>query len=147
MEISETLKRILSKYENEIDSYQFEGVYSELEYGDDVGMFTEMMLSVGIDPAEHLGYIPSGYLRDSKMERYNIPNGATSIGDWAFSDGSRLTSVTIPDSVPSIEWGAFSGCNKLKDINYRGTIEQWKKIKKEEWTFSEIKIHCIDGDI
>ena len=147
MEVSETLKNTILKHENEIDKYQFEDVYSELKDRNDIRSFTEMMLSVGIDPAEHLGYIPSGYLCDSKIEKYNIPNSVTSIGEWAFSDCSRLASVTIRDGVESIEWGAFSGCNKLKDINYRGTIEQWKKIKKEKWTFSEIKIHCVDGDI
>ena len=41
----------------------------------------------------------------------------TSIGDWAFSGCSGLTSVTIPDSVASIGDYAFYGCKKLTQIN------------------------------
>ena len=40
----------------------------------------------------------------------------TRIGDEAFSDCSGLTSVTIPDSVKSIEAGAFSRCSGLTSV-------------------------------
>ncbi|MBQ9557488.1 MAG: leucine-rich repeat protein [Clostridia bacterium] len=36
----------------------------------------------------------------------------TIIGDSAFADCTGLTSVTIPSSVTSIGWGAFSGCTR-----------------------------------
>ena len=39
-----------------------------------------------------------------------IPNSVTSIGGYAFSGCSSLTSVTIPNSVTSIGEGAFYGC-------------------------------------
>ena len=42
---------------------------------------------------------------------YNGANySVTSIGDYAFYDCTGLTSITIPNSVTSIEGGAFSGC-------------------------------------
>ena len=40
----------------------------------------------------------------------------TSIGDWAFSDCSGLTSVTIPNSVTSIGDYAFYDCSSLVDV-------------------------------
>ena len=40
-----------------------------------------------------------------------IPDSVTSIGDWAFSGCSSLSSLVIPDSVTSIGDGAFKDCN------------------------------------
>lgn len=40
----------------------------------------------------------------------------TSIGDWAFSGCSGITSITIPSSVTSIGSWAFSGCSGLNTI-------------------------------
>ena len=47
---------------------------------------------------------------------YTIPNSVTSIGEYAFSHCTSLTSVTIPDSVTSIGSGAFSNCAALTGI-------------------------------
>ena len=47
---------------------------------------------------------------------YNIPEGVTSIGVFAFVDCTGLTSVTIPASVTSIGDGAFSGCTSLISV-------------------------------
>jgi hypothetical protein len=40
----------------------------------------------------------------------------TSIDQWAFSDCTSLTSITIPSSVTSIGQQAFSGCTSLESI-------------------------------
>lgn len=45
-----------------------------------------------------------------------IPNGVTSIGDFAFSGCEGLTAVTIPSSVTSIGYLVFSGCPHLESI-------------------------------
>ena len=45
-----------------------------------------------------------------------IPEIVTSIGDYAFSGCSGLTSINIPESVTSIEYYAFSGCTGLTSI-------------------------------
>ena len=47
---------------------------------------------------------------------YTIPDGVTSIGDYAFAVCSNLTSITIPDGVTNIGDGAFSGCSNLTGI-------------------------------
>jgi len=53
----------------------------------------------------------------------------TSIGDWAFSECSGLTNITIPDSVTSISGYAFSGCNNLTTVFYGGKNEsEWSVI-------------------
>ena len=63
------------------------------------------------------GVMSSGrtlYIDGKKVEGdLVIPDGVTSIGDYAFYDCSGLTSVTIPDSVTSIGRNAFDGCTNL----------------------------------
>ena len=48
---------------------------------------------------------------------YDIPSSVTSIGGYAFSGCSSLTSINIPNSVTSIGRAAFSGCSSLTSIN------------------------------
>ncbi|MDE6087615.1 MAG: leucine-rich repeat domain-containing protein [Oscillospiraceae bacterium] len=47
---------------------------------------------------------------------YSIPDGVTSIEDFAFSNCSSLTSVIIPDSVTSIGRDAFYNCLFLTPV-------------------------------
>ena len=51
-----------------------------------------------------------------------IPNGVTSIEDYAFNQCSGLTSVTIPNSVTSIGYGAFSGCSGLTSVTIPNSV-------------------------
>ncbi len=51
-----------------------------------------------------------------------IPNGVTSIGDYAFSGCTVLRSVTIPDSVTSIGDSAFRGCDALTSIKIPDSV-------------------------
>ena len=50
------------------------------------------------------------------IQRVIISEGITSIGDYAFSDCSRLTLITIPESVTSIGICAFYNCRDLTSI-------------------------------
>ena len=49
----------------------------------------------------------------SSLTSITIPNSVTSIGDYAFDNCSSVTSITIPNSVTSIGRSAFDGCDKL----------------------------------
>jgi hypothetical protein len=47
---------------------------------------------------------------------YSISNSVTSIGDAAFGNCTRLTSVTFPNSVTNIGDSAFAGCASLTSV-------------------------------
>ena len=57
------------------------------------------------------------YLNGIEVTQAIIPDGVTSIGEYAFAGCSNLTSVTIPDSVTSIGQYAFEECNNLKRVD------------------------------
>ncbi|WP_206173260.1 leucine-rich repeat protein [Treponema ruminis] len=52
----------------------------------------------------------------SGLTSVEIGNGVTSIGEYVFYGCSGLTSVEVPDSVMSIGQGAFSECSSLESI-------------------------------
>ena len=62
------------------------------------------------------------YVSGKTEENFNIPDGVTSIGDYAFYGCTSLTSVTIPDSVTSIGYYAFSGCTALTSVTIGNSV-------------------------
>ncbi len=59
---------------------------------------------------------------DSSLTSVTIPNSVTSIEDSAFRDCSRLTSITIPNSVTSIEDSAFMDCSSLTSVTIHNNV-------------------------
>ena len=57
--------------------------------------------------------------------------GLTSIGERVFYDCNNLTSITIPKSVTSIGATPFGIGEKLRDIYYAGSEEEWNSISKD----------------
>ena len=58
----------------------------------------------------------------SGLTSVTIPNSITSIGDRAFSGCSGLTSVTIPNSVTSIGDWAFYSCSGLTSVSIGNSV-------------------------
>ena len=63
-----------------------------------------------------LNYAQHLYLNGNEIENLIIPDGVTSIGNFAFSGCTDLTSVTIPNSVTSIGEAAFDRCSGLTSL-------------------------------
>lgn len=75
------------------------------------------------------------------LKSVTIPSGVTRIENLAFRNCVNLSWVSIPDSVTTIESRAFAYCNKLTDIYYAGTKEQWNSIQKNKDDFANCTIH------
>ena len=58
----------------------------------------------------------------SSLTSVTIPNSVTSIGDYTFSFCRSLTSVTIPNSVTSIGQEAFCNCSGLTSITIPNSV-------------------------
>lgn len=78
--------------------------------------------------ANPLVYAHNLYLNNKLVTDLVIPDGVTSISDYAFQNCDCLTSLKISDSVTSIGEGAFYSCGGLTEVYYAGTEEQWQNI-------------------
>ena len=58
----------------------------------------------------------------------HLPDGVTTISDYAFYGCSNLTSIVIPDSVTTIGDKAFDVCYNLINVYYKGTAKEWAQI-------------------
>ena len=68
-----------------------------------------------------------------------------------------IEEIYLPQSLALIEYGAFAGCKKLKNIYYEGTKDDWNSVRlavsyclNPTWINTNIPakvVHCIDGDI
>ncbi len=79
-----------------------------------------------------------------------LPNSVTSIGNYTFYKCTALESIDIPKSVTSIGKDAFSDCASLESINFDGTKAQWNAISKgASWNdkTGSYTVYCADGNI
>ena len=74
-------------------------------------------ISFGNNTANPLSYAHHLYLNEREIIDIVIPDGVTSINDYAFINCNKLSSVDIPNSVTSIGNKAFSGCTGLNTLN------------------------------
>ena len=79
------------------------------------------------DNSNPLGYAHHLYLNDIEITDLVIPESVTSIGDYAFSGCSGLTSVSIPNSIRSIRHEAFVGCDGMTSVHI-SDLAAWCKI-------------------
>ena len=61
------------------------------------------------------------YYMDTSLTDYEFPEEITSIGDFSFAR-SGLNSISIPDGVTSIGYGAFYHCDDLSDIKIPSSV-------------------------
>ena len=86
----------------------------------------------------------------SKLKYVAVPDSVTSIAPYAFSGCSSLETIIIPSGVKNLYEYCFSNCSLLTSISYKGTIEDWNKITKDNsWDSNtgNYTVYCTDGEI
>ena len=89
------------------------------------------------------------YLNNVLVTELIIPDGVTSIGDYAFYNYNSLTAITIPSSVTSIGDYSFGWCSGINDVYYDGTAEQWVQISigDDNWYLTGATIHYPGSEL
>ena len=89
--------------------------YISNTYEDGVGM-------LAFDGSKVSSIGDEAFYNCTRLTSITIPDSVTSIGKSAFYDCFWLASITIPDSVTSIGESAFYGCAKLTSINIPDSV-------------------------
>lgn len=72
--------------------------------------------------ANPLDYGKNLYLNGTKVTNLTIPNTVTKIEDYTFYNCTSLTSVTFPNSVTEIGSYAFRGCTGLTSLSFGNSL-------------------------
>ena len=67
--------------------------------------------------------IESGAFRNSSLERIQMTENLKEIGEAAFEQCKKLTSISIPNSVAELGRAAFSRCYNLKNIRLSNSLK------------------------
>lgn len=91
-----------------------------------------------------------GFVALEDLKKVTLPDTITTINASGFQGCSALTEVSLPAGLKKICNGAFAICNSLSQITFRGTMEQWKTVEKEDgWNAATVieAVHCSNGTI
>jgi len=80
----------------------------------------DFQFKIGKDRIEITKYIGSKKEVSIPISIQNNP--VTVIGKYAFKENQNINKVIIPDSVTSIEYGAFEGCISLTNVNLPNSV-------------------------
>ena len=130
---------ILKYYDYTFKKYNDE--YYLLDYqGHNMVLKLPMSFSCGDEKIDTYHIAPNAFrLTDIKM--VEMPNGISSIGEYAFSGCDYLTTVSIPNSVTKIENHAFYDCESLNSINLsKGITEIETSVFADDISLNEIVI-------
>lgn len=60
------------------------------------------------------------YTKADIQPEYTVPNGVTTLGDYAFYNRGNMTSITLPSTLSKIGNNTFAYCTKLSTLRFEG---------------------------
>ena len=98
------------------------GLYNLMSYGNHLLYLNGELLEDAVIPDGVTSICDYAFYGCSSLTNIEIPNSAMSIGERAFYNCRNLTSVTIPDSVTSISDYAFYNCSSLTSVTIPDSV-------------------------
>lgn len=131
------------------------------------GVFSACGKLASVTHGGELVLIDSFAFRGCAFEQFDFNEGLQYIGSHAFTDCKSLKEASLPDTLSEIGDSAFGSCSRLAvvslgrglrrigadafisvfaNIDYRGTIEEWKSIAVGKNSLSyPLMVLCTDG--
>lgn len=83
------------------------------------------------------------------LDNVTVPSSVSALTDSIFKKCLSLRRISLPRSMKSIQISSFSLCPLIEEINYGGTVAEWKSISSgvSFKNHGSIKIKCIDGEV
>lgn len=118
------------------------------------GQLTRLLYSLGFDPLKDLTFVPRNFLygQNCPPTHVIIPDNIEYLDIYCFAV-SGLTTISLPANLRYIDRYAFYDAAYLESIEFRGTKEQWKKVRKIPGWISDYavinvdEIICKDGKV
>ncbi len=114
------------------------------------GAFQKCRSLISIKIPGSVTNIGKGAFAESGLTNAELSEGIEKLDSRIFYECYDLESIVIPQSIKNIEYGAFIGCINLRNITFKGTMEQWDAIEKDSaWNvgMSGYTVYCTDGDL
>ncbi|MBQ6116608.1 MAG: leucine-rich repeat domain-containing protein, partial [Oscillospiraceae bacterium] len=89
------------------------------------GVFSGCSALESVTLPGYAGIVDGLFQNCTALREVRFSNGVTSIGSFAFSGCTNLRKVWLPRSVRTIVEKAFNDCEKLDDVYYSGSPENW----------------------
>lgn len=127
--VGKVLKDFLNSpgIENALNAHDWKTIHKELSKNEYNIMpeFVQVLHALGVEKEmfKAFGFIPiRSFWWNSRIIKYDIPEGIDCIYDKAFSFCMNLENVKLPNSMVKIYKDAFAGDAKLKDINFPNSL-------------------------
>lgn len=151
MNITPELKEFIQVNAELIKNNDFEILFNKairLDIEDRLAL-NQILKEAGVDILIYTNRVPYRYFTHDKIKEIKIPSNIKVIESEAFAYCTDLEIIYLPKNLTDIKYNAFFDCFSLRDVYYKGTKDQWKKIyiNTSNVAIFEAEIHCIDGDI
>lgn len=141
------------KFRQFLECSDYKELYSHLDLSGKAGLLTRLLYSLDVDVLLYLENVPNNFLLDQYIPIHvNVPDNVKYLGLHSFSD-SGLIYISLPANLKYIDNYSFFAVPHLKTIAFRGTKQEWKKLRKApDWISDSAKskvkvVKCVDGDI
>ncbi len=141
------------KFKYLLESSDYKQLYPYLNLSGKTGLLTRLLYSLDVDVLLYLESVPNNFLLDQYVPIHvNVPDNIKYLGMHSFSD-SGLLYISLPASLSYVDNYSFFAVPHLKTIAFKGTKQEWKKLRKApDWISDSAKanvkvVKCIDGDV